>query len=225
MPAKTREGVPVFPVLAMISLSIFLAAAFAVVSGHAHPFDFKILDSLRETGRSPGNLVGPDWLYSAAVAVTAIGSTKVLCIGALVISIALATARRYRDALLVLFGIVGASYLNKGLKLLFQRERPDEIYRAVEAHNASFPSGHAMASAAAFLILAVLIVKWTTSLLIQRCVIGFAVLMAVTVGLTRIYLGVHWTTDVVAGWSAGVAWAMLCLIAVDARRSRLSRLL
>ncbi len=222
MPLKTRDRVRPNAILALASLALFACVAISVMSGHAHPFDLRILDFLREPGRSPANLVGPEWLYSAAVALTTIGSTKVLCIGAVIICIGLVTNRRYRDGVLVLFGVVGASYLNKGMKLLFQRERPDEIYRAVEAHNASFPSGHAMASAAAFLILAVLTLKWTSHPSIQRCVIGFAILMAGTIGLTRIYLGVHWTSDVVAGWSAGGAWALACMAAADPR-PRVSR--
>jgi undecaprenyl-diphosphatase len=83
-------------------------------------------------------------------------------------------------------------------------------YRAVEAVNASFPSGHAMMSAVVFLTLGVLAARFAERKRLKVLALGSAVFLSLLVGISRIYLGVHWASDVLAGWSVGAAWAMIC---------------
>ena len=99
--------------------------------------------------------------------------------------------------------------LSEGLKAVFERERPPQLMQAVETINASFPSGHALLSTVFYLSVAVMLTRAFPRRRFKLFVLGVGVLMAVLVGLTRIYLGAHWATDVFAGWAVGSAWAML----------------
>jgi undecaprenyl-diphosphatase len=110
--------------------------------------------------------------------------------------------------------------ISQGLKQLFGRERPELVYRAVEAANPSFPSGHAMLSAVVFLTLGALAARFAPRRRVKALALGAAVLLSLRVGASRIYLGVHWTSDVLAGWSLGAAWAMACWVAAWAWERR-----
>ena len=96
---------------------------------------------------------------------------------------------------------------------MFGRERPEAALRAVEAMNPSFPSGHAMLSAAVFLVLGALSARFVRRKRVKAYVIAAAVTATVLVGCTRVYLGVHWPSDVLAGWALGAGWAMACWLA------------
>ena len=190
----------------------FLDLSEDVAEGDTTAFDLAVLKALRLPG-DPNSLVGPRWLHLAAVDVTALGSVTVL---GLIVTLAvafLASLKRWSEALLVLVGAGGGVAISQGLKQLFGRARPDLAYRAVEAANPSFPSGHAMLSAVVFLTLGALAARFSDLRRIKALALGAAVLLSLLVGASRIYLGVHWTSDVLAGWSLGAAWAMACWMA------------
>jgi undecaprenyl-diphosphatase len=96
------------------------------------------------------------------------------------------------------------------LKGLFERDRPPEIYRAADVLNQSFPSGHALLSAVIYLTLGAMLARAEPGWRIRLYILTLAILIALGVGLTRILLGVHWASDVLAGWCAGAAWATAC---------------
>ena len=100
--------------------------------------------------------------------------------------------------------------LSSGLKGLFDRPRPDLVPHAVEVYTMSFPSGHATLSAVTYLTLGALLARVQPRRRVKAYLLGVAVLLAVLIGASRVYLGVHWPTDVLAGWCVGAAWAMLC---------------
>lgn len=190
----------------------FLSIAEEVAEGETRALDMAVLQALRVDGL-PHELVGPKWLHVAATDITALGSVAVLT---LVIALAfalLASLRRWTEALLLLAGAGGGLLISQGLKLVFGRERPDMAYRAVEAVNASFPSGHAMLSAVVFLTLGVLATRFADKRRVKVLAMGAAVLVSLLVGMSRVYLGVHWASDVLAGWCVGAAWAMACWFA------------
>jgi undecaprenyl-diphosphatase len=118
-------------------------------------------------------------------------------------------ARRPRTALLLLIGWAGAEGLSNGLKLLFSRPRPDLVPHAVEVTTASLPSGHALLAMAMYLSFAALIPGATSARPVRLYLLVVAVLLALLIGASRIYLGVHWPSDVLAGWAIGGAWAAL----------------
>jgi undecaprenyl-diphosphatase len=190
----------------------FLAIAEDVAEGETRALDLAILKALR-VGGDPHALVGPKWLHIAAVDVTALGSVAVLGLVILLAFALLASLRRWGEGLLLLAGAGGGLMISQALKRLFERERPDLVYRAVEAANASFPSGHAMMSAVVFLTLGVLAARFAGKRRVKVLAVVAAVLVSLLVGLSRVYLGVHWASDVLAGWCVGAAWAMACWLA------------
>jgi undecaprenyl-diphosphatase len=132
--------------------------------------------------------------------------------------------KRWSEALVVLVGAGGGVAISQGLKQVFGRERPELVYRAVEAANPSFPSGHAMLSAVVFLTLGALAARFADRRKrVKALALGAAVLLSLLVGASRIYLGVHWTSDVLAGWSLGAAWAMACWVAAWAWERKVGR--
>ncbi len=199
----------------------FLAIAEDVAEGETRALDFAVLRTLRVDGR-PHELVGPQWLHLAATDITALGSVAVLSLVILLAFALLACLRRWTEGVLLLAGAGGGLIISQALKRVFERERPDMAYRAVEAVNASFPSGHAMLSAVVFLTLGVLAARFSDLRRIKVLAVGAAVLVSLLVGMSRVYLGVHWASDVLAGWCVGAAWAMACwLVAFFVqRRSR-----
>jgi undecaprenyl-diphosphatase len=200
----------------------FLDLSEDVVEGDTAAFDLRVLRALRLPG-DPNSLIGPPWLHVAAADITALGSVTVLGL-VVVLAVALMLClKRWSEALVVLVGAGGGVAISQGLKQLFGRERPDLVYRAVEAANPSFPSGHAMLSAVVFLTLGALAARFSPRKRVKALALGAAVLLSLLVGASRIYLGVHWTSDVLAGWSVGAAWAMACWLAAWAWERRMGR--
>lgn len=190
----------------------FLSIADEVAEGETRELDMAVLQALRVDG-GPHQLIGPEWLHLAAADITALGSVAVLSLVILLAFALLASLRRWTEALLLVAGAGGGLMISQGLKRLFERERPDLAYRAVEAVNASFPSGHAMLSAVVFLTLGVLAARFSERRRVKVLAVGAAVLVSLLVGGSRVYLGVHWASDVLAGWCVGAAWAMACWLA------------
>jgi undecaprenyl-diphosphatase len=170
--------------------------------------DRDILLALRTQG-DLADPIGPDWLRRAAIDLTSLGSHMVLVLlVAVVAGFLLCSGRRPRAAL-VIGAAAGAMLLSAGLKFLFARARPDVVERLVGVHSASFPSGHALLSAAIYLMLGALLARELSGAA-RRYVMVVAVLLTLLIGLSRVYLGVHWPSDVLAGWCIGALWAWGC---------------
>jgi undecaprenyl-diphosphatase len=116
---------------------------------------------------------------------------------------------------LVLISVLGGFTASELLKQFFQRERPSVVPHLVVVQSLSFPSGHSMLSAVTYLTLGALLIKTVADRATRVYVLAFAVLLPVLVGASRVYLGVHYPTDVLAGWCAGLAWAVLCSIVAE----------
>lgn len=187
----------------------FVAIAGEVVEGDTQAFDRDILMMLRANG-DPGDPIGPHWLEDMARDITALGGIAILTLMTIISALYLLLTRKAGAALFVILAIVGGSLLSSGLKAVFERDRPDAIFQAVPVFSASFPSGHATLSAITYLTLGALLMRVQERKRAKVFVLGTAVGLAVLVGLTRIYFGVHWTTDVLAGWTLGAAWAAAC---------------
>ena len=175
----------------------------------AHGFDTEILLSFREAGR-PDDPVGPPWLEEAVRDITGLGSMIVLVLVTAAAIFYLLLIGKGREALLVLIAVGGGQILSSLLKLGIDRPRPDLVPHLVEVQTLSFPSGHAMMAAVTYLTLGSILAEIAPGRATKIYVLGVAVLITLMVGVSRIYLGVHWPSDVLAGWCAGFAWAMLC---------------
>lgn len=201
--------------LAVIAAALlgFIAIADEMAEGEAHAFDMAVLQTLHPDAANPSDPVGPFWLDHAAADLTALGSVAVLATIALLVGGFLVLQRKRLEAAIIAAAFAGGLGLSQSLKGVFDRERPPEIYRASEILNASFPSGHALLSAVVFLTLGAMLAQAARGRVLRIYVMSVAITLVLIVGLTRIYLGVHWTTDVLAGWSAGAAWATACWLA------------
>ena len=187
----------------------FVELAEVARDSSARAFDTEILLAFREAGQTD-NPIGPLWFEEAMRDITGLGSTIVLVMVTAVTIFYLLLIGRWRTALLVLVTVGGGQILSSLLKLGIDRPRPDLVSHLAEVQTLSFPSGHAMMSAVTYLTLGSMLAGIVPGRATKIYVLGVAVLITLMVGVSRIYLGVHWPSDVLAGWCAGFAWAMLC---------------
>jgi undecaprenyl-diphosphatase len=199
--------------LALIAAALLLLAfgqlAAEVLEGETLAFDKAVLLALRE----PDNLaepIGPAWFDEAARDITALGSFA--CLGLLLAAATgyLLLRRKRATATLLLVSVIGGTIVSTLLKFAFDRPRPDVVTPAARVFTASFPSGHATMSAITFLTIAALLARSKVEVPVKAYVVVLGVLLTLLVGLSRIYLGVHYPTDVLAGWCLGAAWAAMC---------------
>jgi len=188
---------------------VFLALAALATRATATDFDKAVLHLLRSDAAGL-NPVGPAWLESTMVNITALGSGPVATLVVLLVFGFLLLAGKPRLAALVVACSVGSALVNYWLKLFFDRGRPTVISILQPASGLSFPSGHAMISVALYLTLGVLIAGSLQRRALRIYVVAAAALLAFLIGFSRMYLGVHYPTDVLAGWTVGLAWALVC---------------
>ena len=190
------------------SLWLFFVIASEVGEGGSQHFDDSVLRMLR--GPDGVQPIGPRWLVPVAHDLTALGSPAVVALLSVVATGFLALRRKLGAVWLVAVSIAGGAILNTVLKRTFDRTRPDASLRLAEVDSFSFPSGHTMLAAIIYLTLGALLARTTSDRRIKYYFLTVAAMLAFMVGVTRIYLGVHFPTDVLAGWCSGTAWALLC---------------
>jgi undecaprenyl-diphosphatase len=195
--------------LAMASLWAFAKLASKVTEGSTQAFDEKLLLSMRQPG-NPAEPLGPEWVDELSRDLTSLGSGSVLVLLTLSAAVFLALQGKRRTMVLILVAVFGGMILSMVLKNLYDRPRPELIDREALPLSMSFPSGHSMAAAITYLTLGALLARVQPKRRLKVFLLFLSFLITILVGLTRIYLGVHWPTDVLAGWTAGAGWALLC---------------
>jgi undecaprenyl-diphosphatase len=171
--------------------------------------DLQVLQALRQPDQ-PTQPVGPKWLTQVFDDITALGGMAVLALVTITVCLFLVLTGRGWNALLVFFTVASGVALSVLLKALFNRPRPPAELHLVHTQTLSFPSGHAMMSAIVYLSLGVLVAHLVPRRSQKVFAVAVAALIAGLVGFSRVWLGVHYLTDVLAGWAAGLVWALLC---------------
>ena len=197
------QGWWVLVVVSLIGAGLwgFAELADEIEDGETHEFDRAVMLAIQG---------GPQWLDLVARDITSLGGTAVLVLLTVAALGYLLLVRKWSAAIFVAISIVGGTLISTALKHIFDRPRPDVVPHAVEVTSASFPSGHAMLAMTTFLTLGAVLAEVQPTRSSRVYLISWAVLMALLVGASRVYLGVHWPTDVLAGWCVGSAWALLC---------------
>ena len=191
------------------ALLLVVSLAGEVLEGDTLDFDKRLLQSLRKAD-NPSQPIGPAWLELAAFDLTALGGPTVLSLTVLAVVGFLVLQGMYRNALFVLLASAGGWLLNDLLKEVFARPRPNVVPHLRQVMSLSFPSGHALTSAAIYLTLGALLMRVAERRLVKFYCMFVAMLATLLVGATRVYLGVHYPTDVLAGWLIGISWALFC---------------
>jgi undecaprenyl-diphosphatase len=217
--ARTEMAALTALLVAALGVMSFIEIADDMTEADGQALDQQVLALMRPYADDPGRPWGPWWLKEAAADITSLGGISVLGLFALIVIVFLLSQRKWLSSLLLALGLIGGVVLSEGLKAVFERERPPAAMQAVETLNASFPSGHALLSTVFYLSVAVMLTRAFPRQRFKIFVLGVGIVMALLVGLTRIYLGAHWATDVFAGWAVGSAWAMvLWLVAYGVAR-------
>jgi undecaprenyl-diphosphatase len=192
-----------------VLLLVFLKLAGEVSVGDTQAFDTRILQALRDPD-DPSRPIGPSWLASSLIDLTAIGGPTVLFLMVLAVVGFLLLQTRYRTALFVALTTISGELINQAMKHAFNRPRPTVVPHLRDVFSPSFPSGHAMESAIVYLTLGAMLMRVADRRLTKLYCLGIAVLLTMLVGVSRVYLGVHYPTDVLGGWIIGFAWASIC---------------
>lgn len=190
---------------------IFLKLAGEVVEKEQIPFDVAILEAVHAQATTTWDAI--------FLAITTAGDVMSIIVVTIILSVYLYYKHRRRDMLLLVASVGGAAAANIILKLLFQRARPSLWHSSVVETTFSFPSGHAMLSSA--LIFSLVVILWKTRYRWAIVVVG--ALFVLLVGLSRLYFGVHYPSDIIAGWSASLAWVVIVSFVVAKSRNSATR--
>ena len=188
---------------------VFLFLTRIALGEAPHAFDEAILHFFRADAETP---LGPSRLREAMTEWTTLGGWPFLVLLTIFGAVYMMLRGHWRHASILVAAVVGQSILVNLLKELFGRERPAVVDHLVEATSYSFPSGHSASAAAVYLTLAAILTREVRRRREKLFIIAVAVFLVVLIGVTRVYLGVHYPSDVLAGWSFGAAWASLVLL-------------
>jgi undecaprenyl-diphosphatase len=197
----------------------FLQIADEVVEGETRAFDTAILLAMRNP-LDHSDPIGPGWVEELGRDFTALGGIAILTVLTLAVAGFLWLQGHASTMWFVLVAGAGGLAFSMLFKRGFDRPRPDLVPHEAIVYTASFPSGHSMMAAVTYLTLAVLLARVQPKRRLKVYLLTVACLLTLAVGVSRVYLGVHWPTDVLAGWTAGAAWALLCWLVASWLASR-----
>ena len=192
-----------------VLLLVFLMLASEVMEGDTLAMDTRIVRALRSAD-DPSRPIGPVWMTGVLEDLTALGGPTVTWLVILAVTGYLLLEAKYRDALVVFVTSASGDFVNHVIKNVFSRARPTVVPHLRDAFSTSFPSGHSMESAIVYLTLAAVVMRIVKGRMTKAYCLGLALLITFLVGVSRVFLGVHYPTDVIGGWIIGLFWASLC---------------
>ena len=195
--------------LVVLCIWAFIAIADEVKEGGTQRFDDWAIRALRKPA-DPAQPIGPPWLAEVARDLTGLGGVAVLSLMTAAVVGFLWLREKYGAMRLVLIATLGGLTLSTALKHVYNRPRPQLVAHLSAVYTTSFPSGHSMLSAIVYLTLGALLARLFEGTAIKVYILLVAMLLTLLVGMSRIYMGVHYPTDVLAGWAVGLSWAILC---------------
>jgi undecaprenyl-diphosphatase len=206
---RHETSVLVALLLATLSVWAFVAVADEVVEGETERFDTWAVRVMRRAD-DPARPIGPDWLAEVGRDLTALGGMAVLSLLTAAVVGFLWKRRMFAAMWLVIAATLGGLFASTLLKALFDRPRPSVVPHLSIVHSSSFPSGHSMLAATVYLTLGALLGRFVEPLRLKAYFLIVALTLTGLVGVSRVYMGVHYPTDVLAGWAAGLGWALAC---------------
>ncbi|MFW8589387.1 phosphatase PAP2 family protein [Glaciecola sp. 2405UD65-10] len=204
---KDTRQLSIFIIIS-IALFAFINLAALVMAESTLAIDTRLLLLFREQNDLSDPL-GPKWVEEMMRDITALGGVGMLVIVTLVVTIFLLIIKKPKAALLVLIGIATGMLVSFSLKYGYSRPRPDLVPHGSYVYTSSFPSGHAMMSSLVYFTIAGLLAQQNTQQRIRIFMFTLATFITLAIGVSRVYLGVHYPSDVIAGWIVGTSWAML----------------
>lgn len=210
---RSEPRVLVSILLMVVGVWGFAVLADEVMEGATHTFDNWVVQSLHDPN-DPLRPLGPNWLPRLAEEITALGSLGVLTLMTFIIAGFLWLNGKRRLMAVMLVAILGGLIISIVLKQSFGRPRPEGAAEQLRFFQPSFPSGHSMMSAVVYLTLGMLLDTVVSRRRLKLYVLGVALMLTGLIGVTRVYLGMHYPTDVLAGWTAGLVWSLLWWLVV-----------
>ena len=219
VPALLRlldEVGPLVLMLVVTTALLFAYIAHEILAGGEFSFDKAILVALRKPGE-PKTPIGPIWIAQSAIDISALGGFTIMwLLSAALVGLFLLVGRPV-EALLFAASVIGSSLLNAGVKYVIARPRPFVVPHLATVSNGSFPSGHAMLSATSYLTLVALTAHTLPDHAARTYIVILGIAVVLLIGASRIYLGVHWPSDVLGGWCLGAAWALVFSVLAGAQ--------
>lgn len=206
----------VIGVAALALLALAISSLFA--DGGAHTLDRAIMLMLRDA--SANDPIGPKWFEDVMRDMTGLGGIGVVVGASLLLAGFLWLQRRMVDIAILAGSVAGAQIVSAVAKLLVSRPRPDLVSHEAEIYSASFPSGHTLMATVAWVTFAMLLAADFGNRRARDYLLLVAWIVAAAVGCSRVYLGVHWPSDVLAGWAVGALWMVLLSRFVPRLRGR-----
>lgn len=196
----------------------FIEIAGMVMSGGTGAVDEKLLLLFR-TADDLTDPIGAHWVEELMRDITGLGGVGILTFFTLASAAYMLLIKKPKMALFVVVAIVSGTLLSFALKYGFDRPRPDLVPHGSYVYTHSFPSGHSLMSALVYFTLGTLLSRVESRKRVKVFLLSVATLLTVSIGVSRVYLGVHWPSDVLAGWTVGIFWSILSLMVAASLQS------
>lgn len=211
-PRRLIVGIAALALLALAVSSLF-------ADGGAHTLDRAIMVWLRNP-QALDDPLGPHWFEDVMRDMTGLGGIGIVFGASLLLGGYLALQKRRGDIAVLAFSLIGAQIVSSAAKMLIARPRPDLVSHEAQVYSASFPSGHTLMATVAWVTFAMLLAADSDDRRVRDYLLLVAWIVATAVGCSRVYLGVHWPSDVLAGWAVGALWMVLLSRFVPRLRGR-----